>query len=110
MSAPVVIIGTLDTKGPEIAYLRDRIQALGLTTTVVIGILEEPPALSRISPAPRPRLRARRSTRCVAPGRGGRRRHARISQEIDVALYRTGRLGAIVSMGARKARSWAPPP
>ena len=35
MPAPVVIIGTLDTKGPEVAYLRDRLQALGLTTSVV---------------------------------------------------------------------------
>ena len=39
----VVIIGTLDTKGPEIAYLRDRLQALGLETLVVdSGILGEP--------------------------------------------------------------------
>ena len=36
-SAPVptvLLIGTLDTKGPEIAYLRDRIQALGVRTIV----------------------------------------------------------------------------
>ena len=39
----VVVIGTLDTKGPEIAYLRDRLQALGLGTTVIdSGILGEP--------------------------------------------------------------------
>jgi uncharacterized protein (UPF0261 family) len=43
MGKNVVIIGTLDTKGPEIAYLRDRLQALGLQTTVVdSGILGEP--------------------------------------------------------------------
>lgn len=43
MSKTVVIIGTLDTKGPEIAYLRDRLQDLGLATTVVdSGILGEP--------------------------------------------------------------------
>ena len=30
MTHTVVIIGTLDTKGPEVAYLRDRLQALGL--------------------------------------------------------------------------------
>jgi uncharacterized protein (UPF0261 family) len=39
----VLLIGTLDTKGPEIAYLRDRLQALGNTTLVVdAGILGEP--------------------------------------------------------------------
>lgn len=39
----VVLIGTLDTKGVEFAYVRDRLQALGLETTVVdVGILGEP--------------------------------------------------------------------
>jgi len=39
----VLLIGTLDTKGPEIAYLRDRLQALGVGTVVVdSGILGEP--------------------------------------------------------------------
>jgi uncharacterized protein (UPF0261 family) len=43
MGKTVVIIGTLDTKGPEIAYLRDRLQELGLDTTVVdSGILGDP--------------------------------------------------------------------
>lgn len=43
MGKNVVIICTLDTKGPETAYLRDRIRALGLTTTVIdSGILGEP--------------------------------------------------------------------
>jgi uncharacterized protein (UPF0261 family) len=39
----VALIGTLDTKGPEIAYLRDRCRALGLETLVIdSGILGEP--------------------------------------------------------------------
>ena len=39
----VVLIGTLDTKGPEFAYVRDRLRELGLETTVVdTGILGEP--------------------------------------------------------------------
>ncbi len=39
----VVIVATLDTKGPEVAYLRDRLNALGLETLVVdSGILGEP--------------------------------------------------------------------
>jgi uncharacterized protein (UPF0261 family) len=39
----VVIVGTLDTKGPEVAYIRDRLIDRGCTTTVVdVGILGEP--------------------------------------------------------------------
>ena len=43
MSKSVVVLGTLDTKGPEFAYLRDRLEELGLRTTVVdSGILGVP--------------------------------------------------------------------
>lgn len=39
----VALIGTLDTKGPETAYLRDRIREAGLQTCVIdTGILGEP--------------------------------------------------------------------
>jgi uncharacterized protein (UPF0261 family) len=39
----VLLIGTLDTKGREIAYLRDRVRGLGLGTLVLdSGILGEP--------------------------------------------------------------------
>lgn len=39
----VVIVATLDTKGPEVAYLRDRLNSLGIETLVVdSGILGEP--------------------------------------------------------------------
>lgn len=40
--ATVLLIGTLDTKGPETAYLRDRVRALGCETLVLdSGILGE---------------------------------------------------------------------
>jgi len=39
----VLLIGTLDTKGPEVAYLRSRLHALNIPTTVMdTGILGEP--------------------------------------------------------------------
>ena len=39
----ILLIGTLDTKGPEIAYVRDRIRALGGEAIVLdSGILGEP--------------------------------------------------------------------
>ena len=52
----VALIGTLDTKGPEMGYLRDRCQALGLKTLVIdSGILGEPleiePDISRAAVA-----------------------------------------------------------
>jgi uncharacterized protein (UPF0261 family) len=40
---PILLIGTLDTKGPEIAYVRDRIRMLGTEVLVLdSGILGEP--------------------------------------------------------------------
>ena len=43
-SAPwIALIGTLDTKGEEIAYVRDRLRALGARPLVIdTGILGEP--------------------------------------------------------------------
>ncbi len=41
--ARVAVIGTLDTKGPEIAYVRDRLRTLGVEPVVIdAGILGEP--------------------------------------------------------------------
>lgn len=43
MSKSVLIIATLDTKGPEAAYIRDGLNRLGISTTVIdTGILREP--------------------------------------------------------------------
>lgn len=43
MTKSIALIGTLDTKGPEIAYLRDRCRDLGLATVVIdVGILTGP--------------------------------------------------------------------
>jgi len=35
MTGTVLLIGTLDTKGREIAYVRDKIRALGVDTLVL---------------------------------------------------------------------------
>ncbi|MET0566412.1 MAG: Tm-1-like ATP-binding domain-containing protein, partial [Acidimicrobiia bacterium] len=43
MAPNVVVVGTLDTKGPEVAYIRDRLIEQGCATTVIdVGILGEP--------------------------------------------------------------------
>ncbi|MGZ0712405.1 Tm-1-like ATP-binding domain-containing protein (plasmid) [Coraliomargarita sp. W4R53] len=43
MNRPVALIATLDTKGPEVAYLRDRLADLDVPTVVIdTGILGQP--------------------------------------------------------------------
>src|SRR5690349_3850590 len=56
MTQTILLIGTLDSKGREIAYVRDRIRALGLEALVLdSGILDEPldivPDISRAAVA-----------------------------------------------------------
>lgn len=103
MGKNVVIIGTLDTKGPEIAYLRDRLQALGLSTTVVdSGILGEPvgimPDISRAEVAEfgGTTIEALRSA-----GSRGKAVHGmrEALKKLTLFLYQQGKLQAITSMG-----------
>src|SRR3972149_1201024 len=103
MTKNVVIIGTLDTKGPEIAYLRDRLQALGLVTTVVdSGILGEPigitPDISRAEAATYAdtTIEALRNS-----GSRGKAVHCmrEALKKLTLELYKAGNLQAIVSMG-----------
>ena len=103
MNKNVVIIGTLDTKGPEIAYLRDRIQELGLTTIVVdSGILGDPldivPDISRAEAA------AYAGTTIEALRNAGSRGKAvhgmrDALKALTLELYKEGRLQAITCMG-----------
>lgn len=51
MSGTVLIIGTLDTKGEEFAYIRDLITARGHATIVLDAGVEEPPFAADISAA-----------------------------------------------------------
>ena len=103
MGKNVVIIGTLDTKGPEIAYLRDRIEDLGLQTTVIdSGILGEPldivPDISRAEAA------TYAGTSIEALQKAGSRGKAihgmrEALMVLTLELYKTGQLQAITCMG-----------
>ena len=103
MGKNVVIIGTLDTKGPEIAYLRDRIEDLGLQTTVIdSGILGEPleivPDISRVEAA------TYAGTTIEALQNAGSRGKAvhgmrEALMVLTLELYKTGQLQAITCMG-----------
>jgi uncharacterized protein (UPF0261 family) len=102
-----MIIGTLDTKGAEIAYLRDRIQALGLETIVVDdGILGEPLGIALEPGRDVTREEAARygGTTIEALRAAGSRGKAveemrRALKTLTLEYYSQGRIDAVVSMG-----------
>ncbi len=107
MGKRVVIIGTLDTKGPEIAYLRDRLQGLGLETAVVdSGILGEPIGITLEAGRDITRAEAARyaGTTIDALRNAGSRGKAvegmrTAVKKLTLELFSLGKLDAIVSMG-----------
>lgn len=103
MAKNVVIIGTLDTKGPEIGYLRDQIQALGLSTTVVdSGILDEPVGITPdISRAEAARYGDTTIEALRTAGSRGKAVHGmrEALKKLTRELYADGKLDVIVSMG-----------
>ncbi|MCY4158425.1 MAG: Tm-1-like ATP-binding domain-containing protein [Bacteroidetes bacterium] len=103
MAKTVVLIGTLDTKGPEIAYLRDRLQEFGLSTIVIdSGILGEPLEILPDIPHEQSATYAGSSLEAMrsAGSRGKAVGMMRESlQNLALKLYQEGRLDAAVSMG-----------
>jgi uncharacterized protein (UPF0261 family) len=103
----VLIIGTLDTKGAEIAYLRDRIRELGLETVVVDdGILGEPLGIALEPGKDIPRAEAARygGTTIEALRSAGSRGKAvegmrQALKTLTLELYKQGKIHAVVSMG-----------
>jgi uncharacterized protein (UPF0261 family) len=93
----------LDTKGPEIKYLRDRLQSFGLNTIVIdSGILGEPleitPDISRAEAARYGDATIEELRNAGSRGRAveGMRKALR---KLTLELYRDGKLDACVSMG-----------
>lgn len=99
----VVVIGTLDTKGPEIAYLRDKLAEFGMNPIVVdSGILGEPngivPDISRNEAAQYGGYTIDELRNMGSRGLAvGAMREALKTLTID--LYTDGRLQGITSMG-----------
>lgn len=103
MPENVVLLGTLDTKGAEFAYLRDRLRGLGMTTTVVdCGILGEP---SGIEPDYDHATVARFGGTTIEELRNAGTRGRAIEKMREAvraltrALYSEGKLDAIFGMG-----------
>lgn len=107
MANTVVIVGTLDTKGVEIAYLRDRLQELGLETIVVdSGILGDPEGIELVQGRDISRQEVARYTGTTIEAMrnaGSRGKAVEMMQqaliELSLSLYEEGRLDALVSMG-----------
>jgi uncharacterized protein (UPF0261 family) len=99
----VLLIGTLDTKGPEIAYVRDRLQGLGLATIVAdSGILAGPldivPDVSRAEVA---RLGGKTIEALRQAGSRGEAVHGMLLglQRLALDLFREGRLHGVLTLG-----------
>jgi uncharacterized protein (UPF0261 family) len=99
----VLLIGTLDTKGPEIAYVRDRLQALGLSTIVAdSGILAGPldivPDVSRAEVA---RLGGKTIEALRQAGTRGEAVHGMLLglQRLALNLFRDRRLDGVLCLG-----------
>jgi uncharacterized protein (UPF0261 family) len=103
MKRNIVLVGTLDTKGPEFAYVRDRMQALGLSTTVVdAGILGEP--LGIVPDIDHAEAAQAGGTTIEALQKAGSRGKAVAGmrdalRRLVVTMYREGRLDGIFGMG-----------
>lgn len=103
MSKTVLVVGTLDTKGPEFAYLRDRIEELGLDTIVAdVGILEEP--LEITPDIDHAEVARYGETTIEALQNAGSRGKAvegmrKAVKQLTLDLYRKGRIDGAVSMG-----------
>lgn len=99
----VLLIGTLDTKGPEVAYVRDRLQALGVSTVVAdSGILGEP--LDIVPDVTRAEVAVRGGTTIDALRNAGSRGaavHGMLAglQGLALDLYAEGRLGGVLALG-----------
>lgn len=99
----VLLIGTLDTKGPEIAYLRDRIRGHGVDVLVAdSGILGEP--LDIVPDVTRREVAVLAGTTIDAlrnAGSRGKAVHGMLAglRRLALDLYREGRLQGVATLG-----------
>jgi uncharacterized protein (UPF0261 family) len=100
--ATVVAIGTLDTKGTEYAYLRERLREHGVDVLLVdAGVLGEPATEPDITREEVARAAGADVTRLAAAGDRGAAVEAMAEGAAAVVerLYQEGRLDAVVGMG-----------
>ncbi len=110
MAKPVVLVGALDTKGPEFEFVRDLIRERGLETIVVdFGVLGEP----SFTPDVTNDEVARAAGQSIAALREGRdktlsmRTMAQGLAAVVAGLHEQGRLGGILGMAGSGGTSIA---
>jgi uncharacterized protein (UPF0261 family) len=102
MSKPIAVIGTLDTKGHEVAYIRDLIEARGQDTWVLDpGILGQPAIDADVSREAIARAGGAELADLIAAGDKGQAIQTMIdgTRTTIVRLYAEGRLGGVIAVG-----------
>lgn len=102
MPKPIAIIGTLDTKGHEVAFIRDQIQARGHQTWVIDpGVLGQPAIEADWSREEVARAGGRELAGLIDAGDKGQAIQTMIdgTRQIVVRLYAEGKLGGVIAVG-----------
>jgi len=110
VASPIVIIGALDTKGAEIAFVRDQIAARGHRTLVVdTGVLGAPVFAADISNAEVAQAADVTLAALIADGDRGRAvmAMARGAARIVRRLFADGSIGGIIGIGGGAGTSVA---
>jgi uncharacterized protein (UPF0261 family) len=102
ISKTVALIGTLDTKGDEFAFLRNSIQACGLRTLIIdVGVLGKPPFTPEISRAAVAEAAKESLDALIAQKDRGRGVQAMATGIVAIMrhLYEQGTIHGVVSLG-----------
>ena len=109
--ATVVLVGTLDTKGREYAFLRERLREHGVDVLVVDAGVNEPVGLEPDVAPRRGRARGRRRRGGARSGgrprRRGHRDGAPAPRRSSASCYADGRLDGILALGGSGGSSIA---
>src|SRR5512136_1804258 len=102
MPKTIVIIGTLDTKGQEVAFLRDWIQARGHRVCVIdSGVLDQPTIEADVTRHQVARAGGVELADLIAAGDKGRAMQAMMDGTCAIAarLYAEGKLDGVLAVG-----------
>lgn len=102
MSKTIGIIGTLDTKGPEVAFLRDFIQAHGHRACIIDpGVLDQPAIEADVTRHQIARAGGADLAALIAMGDKGRAMQTMIdgTRAIVTRLYAEGKLDGVLAVG-----------
>lgn len=102
MPKPIAIIGTLDTKGQEIAFIRHQIQARGHQTQVIdAGVLGQPSIEASVTRQEVARAGGGELAELIAAGDKGRAIQTMIdgTRVLVTRLYAEGKLGGVIALG-----------